>query len=127
MDSQNNTNQGGQSNNTQTPPNTPDHVKSGKTLFGILSYLGPLVILSFLVKKDDAFVKFHIKQGLVLLAIQIILWLLSSMLMMWSLWPVYKIVHLAIVVLAIIGIVNVIQNKEKELPLVGGLAKHFPI
>ena len=28
-------------------------------------------------------------------------------------------------VLSIIGIVNVVQNREKELPLVGSFAKHF--
>ncbi|MBI1755245.1 hypothetical protein HY250_01765 [Candidatus Azambacteria bacterium] len=30
-----------------------------KTLMGILAYLGPLVIVSYVTSKDDAFVKFH--------------------------------------------------------------------
>jgi len=32
-------------------------------LMGILSYLGPLVIISYLTSKDNPFVKFHIKQA----------------------------------------------------------------
>lgn len=107
----------------QQPLNTKQH----KIIFAALSYLGPLVLVSLAVKKDDPFVKFHIKQGLVLLAIQVILWVLSSSIMLWSLWPLYKIIHLGLFILVIIGIINVTQDKEKELPLVGGFAKHFPI
>lgn len=126
MDTPKNMNQGGQA----TPPSAPkvsDHDKSNRMLFGILSYLGILVIVSLVAKKDDPFVKFHIKQGLVLLAIEVIIWILSSMLMIWSLWPLYRILNLGLLVLSILGIINVTQNKEKPLPLVRGLAKHFPI
>jgi len=99
--------------------------EGNKILFGILAYLGPLVIVSLLVKKDDSFVKFHIKQGLVLLSISIILWILSSI--MWSFWPISKIIHIALFILSIIGIINVVQKKEKELPLVGDLARYFSL
>jgi uncharacterized membrane protein len=97
-----------------------------KTVFGILSYLGPLVIVSFLVAKDDPFVKFHIKQGLVLLAIDAILWVMSWTFWMFSpLWMLYNLVNLAILVLVILGIMNVVNNKEQELPIVGSFAKNF--
>jgi uncharacterized membrane protein len=113
MDTQNNVKQ------EQTP------AKNDKTLFGVLSYIGPLVIISLLVKKVDPFIKFHIKQGLVLLSIEIILYILGYML--WSLWPLYNLLNLVLLILSIIGIMNVVQNKEKELPLVGGLASYFPV
>ena len=90
---------------------------------GILSYIGPLVIISYLVAKNNPFVKFHIKQGLVLLVIEIAVWLLGTI--MWSLWPILNLVNLATLVLAILGIVNVVHQKEKELPLVGKYASHF--
>jgi uncharacterized membrane protein len=120
MDTPNNTTGG-----EQTLKHSAETEKNNRMLFGILSYLGPLVIVSLLVKKDDAFVKFHIKQGLVLLSIQIILWFFSSM--MWSLWPLYNIINLALLVFSVLGIINVVQGKEKELPLIGGLASHFPV
>ncbi len=94
------------------------------TLMGVLAYLGPLVIVSYLVAKDDPFVKFHIKQGLVLLVIQVVLWVLMPM-MVWGLWSLMRLINLAVAVLAIIGIINVVQKKEKELPLVGSFASYF--
>ena len=90
---------------------------------GILAYIGPLVIVSYLAAKDDLFVKFHIKQGLVLLTIEIIAWLLGSAL--WSLWMLLNLVNLATLVLSVIGIINVTKGEEKKLPLVGDFAKHF--
>ena len=89
-------------------------------LLGVLSYLGPLVIIPFLVEKEDAFVKFHIKQGVVLLVIEIILWL--TMTIFWLLMPVVGLLQLGVFVLMIIGIFNVAQKKEKELPVVGAFA-----
>lgn len=93
------------------------------TVMGILSYLGPLVLFPYLVAKDDAFVKFHVKQGLVLLVGEVGIWFLGMI--MWPLMPIIGIINLGFLVLIIIGIVNVAQGKEKELPLVGSLSKYF--
>ena len=106
-----------------------DNTQSGqtKTLMGVLAYLGPLVIISFLMAKDDPFVKFHIKQGLVLFIAEIILWILSSYfwVMFYQFWMLYQLLNLGLLVLVIMGIINVVQGKEQELPLVGSLAKNF--
>lgn len=100
--------------------------KAGQnTLMGILSYVGPLVIVSYLTAKDDPFVKFHIKQGLVLLVIEAAVWILGMF--MWQLWMLLNLVNLATLILSIVGIVNVVQGNQKELPLVGGFSKNFPI
>ncbi len=93
------------------------------TLMGILAYLGILVVVPLIVAKDDPVVKFHIKQGLVLVVIEIIVWVLGMTL--WQLWTLWQLVNLGCVVLSIVGIVNVVQGKEKELPLVGGFSKYF--
>ncbi len=90
---------------------------------GVLAYLGILIIIPFLMAKDDVFVKFHIKQGLVLVLIEVVVWALGMF--VWHVWMLFGLVRLAILVLAVIGIVNVVQGKQKELPLVGSLAKNF--
>jgi uncharacterized membrane protein len=36
-----------------------------------------------------------------------------------------NLINLGAFVLSIIGIINVVQGKEKELPLVGGFSKYF--
>jgi len=92
----------------------------------VLAYLGILIIIPFLMAKNDPFVKFHIKQGLVLVIIEIAVWVLATMLV-WQLWQILQIVNLATLVLAIYGIVNVIQHKEVELPVVGSFAHSFTI
>ena len=96
-------------------------------LMAVLAYIGPLVIVSYLVANKNPFVKFHIKQGLVLFAISIICWFLRMAVYSYAFWSILNIVNLAILVLAIIGIVNVVNGKEKELPVVGQFSKHFPI
>ena len=96
-----------------------------QTIMGILSYLGPLVAVSYFFEKDDQFVKFHVKQGIVLLIIEVLLWL--TMTIFWPLTPVIGLLQLGVLILAIIGIMNVAQNQEKELPIVGSFAKHVKI
>ncbi len=93
----------------------------------ILAYLGPLVIIPFLTAKEQPFVKFHIKQGLVLFGIEIIVWIIGGMFMFGLLWPLIQLVNLGVIILTILGIINVVQKKEAELPLVGGFAKSINI
>jgi uncharacterized membrane protein len=109
--------------NMQSSGSQPTPAANTNTVMGILAYLGILVIIPFIVAKDDPFVKFHIKQGLVLFCIEIIMWLVASML--WMFWPLYGLVNLAVFILAIIGIINVVQHKQSQLPIVGSLASYF--
>ncbi len=102
-------------------PKTSDS-DNGK-LMGALAYVGPLVAVSYIVGKDNPFVKFHIKQGLVLLVIEVALWFLGGVL--WFLWPIIGIVTLGLLILAIMGIMNAVNKKEQALPLVGSLSKYF--
>lgn len=111
-------------NNTNTGANPVSlDKKENKTLMGILAYIGPLVIVSYLVAKDDPFVKFHIKQGLVLIVIELIAWVIGSM--FWNFFMIINLVNLAMLILAIVGILNVTQGKEKELPFVGQFSHYF--
>ncbi len=98
---------------------------NNQTLMGVLSYLGPLVIIPFLTEKENPFVKFHIKQGLVLLIIEVVL--SFAMKIFWPLMPIIGIIQLGVLILIIIGIINVLQNKEKDLPLVGSFAEKIKI
>jgi uncharacterized membrane protein len=100
-------------------------MREKNTLMGILCYLGPLVIIPLIVAKDDAFVKFHIKQGLVLLIIEAVVWALGMY--VWQFWALYELVNLLTFILSIVGIVNVVQGREKELPLVGSYGNSFKI
>ncbi|MEI6490516.1 MAG: hypothetical protein WCO16_02000 [bacterium] len=99
---------------------------SDQSLFmGLLCYLNILVIIPLLTSKKNPFVKFHIKQGLVLVICEAVLWV--AMKMFWPLMPIIGLLQLVIFVLAVIGIVNVVQKKQKELPIVGKFARTIKI
>lgn len=96
------------------------------TIMAALSYIGPLVFVPFLVKKEDAFVKFHVTQGLVVFGLELILYVLSGF-MFGFIMPIISLANLALLILSIIGIVNALQHKEKELPIIGSYASHIKL
>jgi len=94
-----------------------------KDLVAILSYIGILFLVPLLVSKDNAFVQFHAKQGLVLFLAEI-----ATVLVAWIPvlgWFVGIICWIMWVVLAIKGILNVVNGKQVPLPIIGKFAEKF--
>ncbi len=92
----------------------------------ILCYFGILVLIPLLTdSKKDPYVKFHIKQGLVLL-ITGVATLFISMIPILG-WIVGFILWIVIFVLFIIGLINAIGGKEKELPIIGQYGEKIKI
>ena len=101
----------------------------------ILAYLGPLCLIPLLTGEKDEFVKFHVRQGLVILICEVAIWILFSfvfgaMRWSWGTWGFYSmlamvqnVVYLGLGVLSIVGIMNVINGEQKELPVVGKFAE----
>jgi uncharacterized membrane protein len=108
-----------------TPPSAPGAEGNNPTLMGILAYIGILVLIPLLMEKNDPFVRFHVKQGLVLFVIEAALWVIGSM--VYGLWGLVSLIHLGTIVLSIIGIINVINKKQVALPLVGQFADKFKV
>jgi uncharacterized membrane protein len=112
-----------QNQNTQTPPPAPAPVPpvSGEVnndkLMGILSYLSILVIIPLLATKNrSAFLNFHVNQGVNLLIVEIIGWVILSVVGLWYLMNLWQLI---ILVLLVIGIINVSKNETKPLPVIG--------
>jgi uncharacterized membrane protein len=99
------------------------HHPDKKIGLALLSYIGPLIIVPFLVDKDDPFVKFHIKQGLLLVIGEVAAWMLAMM--FWPLFPLAQIANIFFLVLAVVGIIRTTRGETKQLPLIGHWAKHF--
>lgn len=97
--------------------------KSQKNILAIISYIGVLCLVPILMKEKDEFVKFHAKQGLVLFIGEVIVWVVFSIIP--YLWLLGNLFWILWAVLSIIGIVNVLNNRKKEIPLIGGFAKQF--
>ncbi len=121
MDPQNNQSQG-QSNQSGNMGQGMSP-KDNNMLMGVLSYLGPLVLIPLLTSKNDPSVKFHVKQGLVLLIGEVI----GSVIVAVPIfgWILSPLIWLASVILVIMGIMNAANGQMKELPLIGHFAKNF--
>ena len=100
----------------------------------ILSYL-LIGIIWYFVDKDmqkDDFVKFHVKQGLVLFLFSII-WnvvinILFHALLFSMLGGLWFIIHLLVyvpLILVILGIINAVNGNKNELPVIGKFASKF--
>ena len=95
-----------------------------------LAYLlGPIGGLVFLlIEKNNKFVKFAGAQSLVLGIAAIAVWIVLSILAVFTLglgfflYPIFSILYL---VLSIVLMVKAYQNKEWELPVIGGIARNF--
>lgn len=110
---------------TASAPGTA--AEDNSLLMGILCYISILVIIPYLMAKDTALVHFHLKQGIVLVVIEMIIFVVGNMMLLGMFWPILSLVNFGCIVLSIIGIVNVVQKKEAALPLVGGLSAHVKI
>ena len=93
-------------------------------IMAALSYLGVLVFVPLLVlmRKEDPFVRWHVKQGLVLLA-GIVIALLAAA---WI--PVVgNILFLLLLIVNIIALVQTLLGKRWVIPVIGQLAEKFRI
>ncbi len=92
-------------------------------VMALLSYIGVLVLVPLLAKKDSKYAQFHAKQGLVLFLGEVIngiLYLIPGVNFVW--FFIGWIVSIFFIILSIMGIINAYQGHAKELPVIGGLA-----
>ena len=106
--------------------NNKDIKEKDHTLTAILSYIGILVLIPLLaidIKRRDDFIRFHLKQGIVLAVLEIGIVITSSIL---SVIPIIRniidaisgVVMIVIFILAIIAIIKALEKKEWEMPII---------
>lgn len=94
----------------------------------ILCYLSFLVIIPLLTEaKNESFVKFHIKQGLVLLIASLVVSLLGSVIPVLGWFIIAPVGAIWLTILMIMGIINAANGAEKELPTIGKYGDKFNI
>jgi uncharacterized membrane protein len=114
-------------NSEKTPSQKVVNEKSStsqNTAMAILAYIIFFVPL-LTESKDDPFVKFHVKQGLVLF----IAWIANMAVGIIPVlgWIIAPLVSLGLIVLMVLGIINAANGKEEELPIIGKYAHNFKI
>lgn len=107
---------------------TEEEIAEGKGV-AWLSYLGILILVPWLTKKENAFVKPHVRQGLMVIIIFIALGILCSLgpipVLGWICLIIGGLGWLANLVCLIISIVNAFQGKFWKMPLVGDWAQEW--
>ena len=102
------------------------------TFMAILAYFGILVLIPIFAAKDSKFARFHSNQGLILLIVAILYYVVYTILctiilaISWKLiWltSIIGLVGLIFLFWFIAGIINAAQGKAKELPFIG----HFKL
>ena len=89
------------------------------TILAVLSYFNILVLISLLVSKNKPFVRFHAKQGMVLLAF----FALSMFTLFLPAVPyIFALFYLFCLVA---GIISSVRGGEKHLPIIGKLANRL--
>lgn len=86
---------------------------SDSNLMAALSYVWILSVVMLIIKKDDEFVKFHAKQGLILFIVSFVG---VIPVIGWFVW-------LGVVVLDIIGFIKALSGERYKVPVVGDLAE----
>lgn len=101
----------------------------------LLSYFGLLVLVPIFVAKHSPYARYHANQGLVLF-VGMLVWavidgavtallraLLGNALGLWGMYSLcgtaLNIVYAGFSILAVIGIINVLNERAKELPIIG--------
>ncbi|MDD2758128.1 MAG: hypothetical protein PHD72_01990 [Patescibacteria group bacterium] len=122
--------EGQQTNQPAHPPSAGGQANTGMAIVAYIIFFIPLLTDA----KKDAFVRFHVRQGLAIFAMGVILWVIRMIMpwyWLWNLSWLLSLLSLAILVFAILGIVNAANGKQEKLPIVGGfgeaLAKMFKI
>lgn len=99
-------------------------------VMAVLAYMGLLVLIPLFAAKESRFVRYHAKQGLILLIAEMIFavsYCILSFIVLSISWRLYFIVKIAgmasylFPVLAVIGIGNVVGGRTKELPVIGNI------
>ena len=86
-------------------------------LMAALSYVWIISIVMLVIKKDDKFVLWHAKQGVILFVIS---WVGVIPIIGWIIWFV-------VVALEIIGFIKALSGEKYKIPIIGDLADKINI
>ncbi|MBI1833968.1 MAG: hypothetical protein HYR90_04040 [Candidatus Andersenbacteria bacterium] len=91
-------------------------------LMAALSYLAVLVFVPLLSSRQDPFVAYHAKQGLVILAGYI----LGVIAAAWI--PVIgNVIVLILIIISVVGVIQAVQGKRWKIPVITHIANSFNI
>ncbi|MGZ5431635.1 MAG: DUF4870 domain-containing protein [Thermoanaerobaculia bacterium] len=122
---------GGGSYTPPPPPPGGTSPSSDRTLMVVLSYLGLLALIPYLTKKDDPEIHWHAKNGVGLLILDVVVWVvfmiitwvLPSDLLGCGVGMIQCVVWIGILALHIYCIIQAVGGKRPRIPVVTDFAE----
>lgn len=113
------------------PPGGTGPASSDRTIMVVLSYLGLLALIPYLTKKDDPDIMWHARNGLGLLILDVVVWILLFIIGMvfrnafvgCGVATVSCIVWIAVLVLHIYCLIQAVGGKRPNIPVVTDFAQ----
>ena len=84
-------------------------------IFALLSYFGILLLIPMLARRESAFCRYHLNQGLVLFFADMVLNFVCGLI------GILSILKFGILILMIMGIINCVKGVCAPLPLIGNI------
>ncbi|MBI4707769.1 MAG: hypothetical protein HY761_07590 [Candidatus Omnitrophica bacterium] len=101
-------------------PLVNEEIQEGK-FFAVISYISFLCVVSLILKKDNKFVLYHAKQGLVLFVIEVVSFILSVIPLLQVL--IKTLGFSVFVLVSLWGIFNAIKGNCIKIPFVSRIAE----
>lgn len=107
--------------------NQSPRLESDTLVFAALSYLSILFVIPWVTKKDNAYVMFHVKQGITLFLAEVVvwfvLWLIENFLTtifsfgaLTLISILYKLAWIFFAIVSLAGVYFALKGNEKKLP-----------
>ena len=103
---------------------------SDRTIFLVLSYLGILSLIPFLMKKDDSEVQWHAKNGVALFGAEVIVWIVFFILsfvlrnvLSCGLTIINCVIWIGFLAVSIICIVKAVGGQRFRIPVITDMAE----
>ena len=93
--------------------NIKENDTQDEKIWAFLGYLGPFCVIPLLVKKDNKFIQFHAKQGLVMFIAECFIWI-----------PILGwLLAVFIFVVWIMALIKVFNGEYWKIPVIGDIAE----
>jgi len=99
----------------------PINQSSDSNLMAALSYLWIISVVMIIIKKNDSYVMFHAKQGLILFIISFICWFT------WFIPFIGAIIAIIVFIGIVIGFLKAYNGEKYKMPVIGDLAEKIHI
>ena len=89
-------------------------------LFAFLCYIMFFCILIYRTKKDSDFVQHHARQGIILFALSLTIFVLMAIPVVG--WVLIPVINIAVIVYFVVGANNALSGNMNKLPVIGQFA-----